>query len=802
MKNSLHILAQLGQQLTPLVNQKLPASRLGRRMLTTLARLLGASGGALCAWNGERDTWFCATRALKPESARRLRQALQRPPENLLLTLESMGWVTASPRKKCLAPWPELQEVVRRMCADYVPVLWPLKWLQGPGLVILTFDARPRFSQHFARAVAEVVGLCLGVLYLQKRAAIRGEDYRRIFENSRDMIYLSSRDGRWVEVNPAGVEMLGYESLEELLAVPDSAQAAYLNPADRSMFMAAIEKDGFVKDYEVAFKKKDGTPFYVSITAQVRISDGKVEGYEGIIKDITSRKEAEVQAERQRRLIASILEGVPVAIFMVDRDHRVQVWNRACEELTGVKREDILGTDHVWKVFRRPKGVSLADVVVDQDLAKLKAIYGKEGLRRSLLSEEAWEAEAHFDDLGGRPKDLIFTAALVRDNRGQVVGAVEAIIDSTRIKNLERDLAESEQLYRTLVEANREGIVLHDGERFVFANQAFLEIFGLESLDKAGGDFLELIAPDSRRAYLQWLRNMSVLGGALPIFEGQGLKEDGSSFDLEVIAAPAPYKGREGVLFTVRDVSYRKRMEEQLIRSERLAATGKLAFDIAHEVNNPLGGIVTYAYLMAEDLPRDHEMRPTVDKIIKLANRCKIIVRGLLDFAREDRPEKTPLDVNEVLREMLSLVEGHMIMRGVELVLDLPPGLPVVYGMRNKLEQVFLNLVINAAEAMEGQGRLEVRSWEDQEEGAVKICFRDQGPGMSEEVVSRIFEPFFTTKARGRGTGLGLAICHGIVKQHSGRIEVDSALGRGTAFTVVLPHTQPAAIPPEPDDQG
>lgn len=205
----------------------------------------------------------------------------------------------------------------------------------------------------------------------------------------------------------------------------------------------------------------------------------------------------------------------------------------------------------------------------------------------------------------------------------------------TSVKALESQLAQSESLYRSLVEAYREGIALHDGLRFVFANRPFLEMFGLATLDQA---------PASRRDYLEWSRALAGQGVS-PLLEGQGLRR-GTVFDLEMNTAPAYYQGRRAILFTVRDVTYRKSMEEKLIRSERLAATGKLAFDIAHEVNNPLSGILTYARLLAEDLGEKSPLLPTAQKIIKLTDRCKIIVRGLLDFARQDAPDREAMDLN------------------------------------------------------------------------------------------------------------------------------------------------------------
>jgi signal transduction histidine kinase len=193
-------------------------------------------------------------------------------------------------------------------------------------------------------------------------------------------------------------------------------------------------------------------------------------------------------------------------------------------------------------------------------------------------------------------------------------------------------------------------------------------------------------------------------------------------------------------------------------------------------------------------VPEDSAEASTVGKIIKLANRCKIIIRGLLDFARKDTPERELVDLNAVIREMLNLIEGHVIMRQikVELVLD---QLPPFYGHRSKLEQVFLNMVVNAAESMEGKGNLRIKTEADELEQVIRLKFEDTGPGIPEDVAQRIFEPFFTTKGRGRGTGLGLAISHGIIQQHYGKIEVDTKIGEGTKFTITLPFRHPGSNP-------
>jgi PAS domain S-box-containing protein len=762
-----------------------PYTKKVRNLLAKVLPALGAKGGGLILWESDGRLISSHSRGLSQEASSFLRRLAQSGPKPVKPWLAGLHRQSLAPGQWLASAWPGLRRLSELMGEDKHRALWPLDWQDGQGLFFMVFQVQGLLEADVVRALAGSLSLALENILLQRQAETHLLDYERIFLNSQDMVYLSSREGRWQRVNPAGVRMLGFDSEAQLLTVPDSARMAYMRLGDRQAFTTAIEKDGFVKDYEVTFKRKDGTPLEVSITSQVRRGqNGEVLGYEGIIKDITHRKWVEAQAERQRWLVESILEAMPVAVFVVDTKHRVIHWNRACTELTGVAKGDILGSTQLWKVFNRPPGISLADLVVDDDWQMLLRHYSQDRLRRSTLSPDAWEAQVT-QELSGQLKHMFIMAGALRDPQGQMLGAVEAILDMTNLKALESQLAESESLYRSLVEAYREGIALHDGGRFVFANRPFLDMFGLERLEQAPGDLLELMAPASRRPYLEWSRDLAGQGVS-PILEGQGLR-GGKVFDLEINTAPAHYQGRRAMLFTARDVTYRKSMEEQLIRSERLAATGKLAFDIAHEVNNPLGGILTYAHLLAEDLGQESPLLPTAQKIIKLTDRCKVIVRGLLDFARQDVPDREALDLNQVLREMLSLIEGHSIMNGIRVEQDLREGLPLFYGQRAKLEQVFLNMVVNAAEAMEGHGVLRLSTRLDPHGGQLRVSFQDDGPGIPEDVLRHIFDPFFTTKARGRGTGLGLAISFGIIKQHEGNIEVQTALGQGSCFSVVLP---------------
>ena len=235
-----------------------------------------------------------------------------------------------------------------------------------------------------------------------------------------------------------------------------------------------------------------------------------------------------------------------------------------------------------------------------------------------------------------------------------------------------------------------------------------------------------------------------------------------------------------------RDITDKKRLEEQLARSEKLAAVGQLAAGVAHEINNPLGGILVYSYLMLEDLPPDHPERPQVEKIIREATRCKEIIKGLLDFSRQHPSRLKPIDINALVTELLGLVENHLNFQNVSLQKNLAADLPSVQGDKSKLEQVFLNLFMNAGEAMAGHGTLSVTTSQNAQ-GAVEIRISDNGPGIHPDHLPRLFDPFFTTKEVGRGIGLGLSVSYGIIQQHRGRIYVDATSVIGTTFVIELP---------------
>jgi len=223
--------------------------------------------------------------------------------------------------------------------------------------------------------------------------------------------------------------------------------------------------------------------------------------------------------------------------------------------------------------------------------------------------------------------------------------------------------------------------------------------------------------------------------------------------------------------------------QAQLIRTEKLAALGQLAAGVAHEINNPLGTITIYAHILLKGLEANDPRREDLELIVSEAGRTKEIVKGLLSFARETELRPGPTDVNQLLEDVLPLVVNQSLFHNIKIKKSFFPNLPTIHADETQLKQVFLNIILNAAQAMEGSGRLMITTAPDRKQ--IKVKIRDTGPGISPEAMQKLFNPFFTTKQK--GTGLGLAISYGIIERHSGKIDVKTELGKGTTFIVTLP---------------
>ena len=260
--------------------------------------------------------------------------------------------------------------------------------------------------------------------------------------------------------------------------------------------------------------------------------------------------------------------------------------------------------------------------------------------------------------------------------------------------------------------------------------------------------------------------------------------------------AVAPLISREGErigrLIILDDVTDRAELERRLMQADKLSSIGLLAAGVAHEVNTPLAVISTYAQMLAKQISGDAQKAPLLEKIARQTFRASEIVNSLLNFSRTSPTEFVPVDLNKVLRETLTLVEHQFAKSSIQVDLKLDESITLIKGSPGKLQQVFLNLFLNARDAMESRGcPVGIRRHADHRNrpwnGAVRVSVRDTGAGIAPENLARIFDPFFTTKGAVKGTGLGLSVSYGIVREHGGDIEVQSQPGKGTQFLLTFP---------------
>jgi len=331
--------------------------------------------------------------------------------------------------------------------------------------------------------------------------------------------------------------------------------------------------------------------------------------------------------------------------------------------------------------------------------------------------------------------------------------------------------------------------------RFLLANRTTAEMYDMTVEQLTGMKHADIHPVEGEvRRFLE--DDLAVIESGQPktIPAEPFMNADGDARILHTIKIPYTASGSSepAILGVAIDITERKRTEEALHKSEqaraeaeKLAAVGRLAAGVAHEINNPLTGVLTFAHLLRDKENMDDQDREDLNLIIHETTRASEIVRGLLDFARERPAEKEPLDVNDVIRRTVRLLGNQQAFQQITLDENLQDDLPQVEGDRNQLQQVLLNLSLNACEAMPQGGTLSIST--SVQNGTVTVKVADTGCGIKKEHLDRVFEPFFSTKPVGEGTGLGLSVSYGIVRQHDGALEVESEEGKGTTFTILLP---------------
>ena len=368
-----------------------------------------------------------------------------------------------------------------------------------------------------------------------------------------------------------------------------------------------------------------------------------------------------------------------------------------------------------------------------------------------------------------------------------IAGYVAVALDNSQLYNsLEQKALEIVRLKdfsENIVESLHVGVLAVDLSGSVESwNTRMEQLFGV-SRQEAVGAQLDSLLPAELTSEIAARGDGEQITG---IYK-QRLQHQGRSLTLNVSITPLVSKSgdRIGRLLLFDDVTQREHMEEQMSQTEKLTSLGLLAAGVAHEVNTPLAVISNYIQMLAKQMPENDPRHSIIEKIVKQTFRASEIVNNLLNFSRTGAAEIANVDVNHVVEETLSLVSHPLKTSQIQVVKNLGDGLPAVRGSANKLQQVFLNLFLNARDAMPSGGILEVRT--SAHNGSVEIEVVDTGAGIPREHIHRIFDPFFTTKASGRGTGLGLSVSYGIIKEHAGKVDVRSAPGKGTSFHVEFP---------------
>ncbi len=373
-----------------------------------------------------------------------------------------------------------------------------------------------------------------------------------------------------------------------------------------------------------------------------------------------------------------------------------------------------------------------------------------------------------------------------------IAGYVAIALDNSQLyTSLEQkaiEIARLKDFSENIVESLNVGVLAVDLEGLVESwNTRMESLFGVVR-EQAVGRPLNSLLPEELAREITARGDEELITG---IYK-QRLQHLGKTLTLNVSITPLVSKSGEriGRLLLFDDVTQRERMEEQMTQTEKLTSLGLLAAGVAHEVNTPLAVISNYIQMLAKQMPDGDPKQAIIEKIVKQTFRASEIVNNLLNFSRTGATEVADIDVNRVVEETLSLVAHPLKTSQIQVVRQFGETLPAVRGSANKLQQVFLNLFLNARDAMPGGGMLEVRT--AAHNGSVEVEIADTGAGIPREHIHRIFDPFFTTKASGRGTGLGLSVSYGIIKEHSGKIDVRSTPGKGTSFHVEFPAVRKA----------
>ncbi len=629
---------------------------------------------------------------------------------------------------------------------------------------------------------------------------------RSVIDNIQDIFYRSDNSGKLVIVSRSWLELAGYDSFDECIG-KDIAETFYYNPDERDNFLEMLRRDSRVTSYEIVLKKKDGTPIVMETNSHIYYDrDGNPAGVEGILRDMTGHKKAEQELRRSEEMMKAIVNASPVPMFVIDREHHVILWNRALEENSGVSADEIIGTDLHWRAFYESKRPCLSDLIVDGDWAKLEELYGGKYTPSSLI-EGAYEAFGFYPEMKGGIW-LYYTAAPIRGEDGEITGAVETLIDITESKKSEKVLQESEERFRTIFDNSPLGIVLTTLDGYIIsANRFFCDMMGYGEEEVIGLTVADISFEGDYEKENPMVRKLYDSRYNYYTFEKRYRKKGGDCIWGHVsITYIHDTEGRRvSAIAIIENISDRKkadeeikRIENQLIQSQKSEALGILAGGIAHDFNNILAAIIGYGGLAKLHIKNPDKALSDIDEALKSADRAKNLVNQILAFSRKTMFNYAPVELYSAISDSLKMLRS-IIPADIEIRENIEENI-MVMSEPTQIHQILMNLGINAVQAMEKEGGIltvtlggvtvsgeDAKTLELSPGQYAKLSVSDTGYGMTPDVVKRIFLPFFTTKEVGRGTGLGLSVIQGIIKKHEGTIICKSTPGKGTIFDIYIP---------------
>lgn len=641
--------------------------------------------------------------------------------------------------------------------------------------------------------------------------------YRKLFQDARDGIILFNKEGKILEANVSLYHMLGFSRNElENMHVADLVEK--ISKKILSDHLEELEIMGFVP-VELDFVKKNGDSLPVEASIIYLPEEGM---FQAMVRDISTRKKLEesrklyserlekevkertkeLQASqqetlKQKKYAEGIIYGSPIAMFVLDRDHKITYWNKACEKLTGYSGTEMIGTDNHWMPFYPHKRPLLADLVIKNDIETIHKLYDDMNLRKSQMVEGAYEAEHYFPHLGKEGTHLYFNAAPIRGDSGVIQGAIVTYQDFSERVKMTQEIRRREAFVRNLIQNSIDGIIATDEKgKIVIFNQGAVDILGY-SPDVIIGQmsYTEILSRETMKKIRSGFYH-SEYGpeGKIINMEVELLNKDGEPIPVRLSGTLLYEKKKEvGSVVFIQDLREILRLQKEKEQAERMAAIGQTVAGLAHYIKNILNGLKGGAYVINSAMRKEN--LELVEKgwrmVEKNIDQITHIVMDMLIYSRERKPEYKMEDPNELVMDVLELMEEKARVSNVTLVHELKHGLKEVSMDRTAIHRCLLNLVSNAIDActlegiIGGKGIVTVRT--DRPEGwAVRFEVIDNGTGMDEETQRKLFTSFFSTKGY-KGTGLGLPVTQKIVKEHNGELSFKSQLGVGTTFTLLLP---------------